>query len=235
MNALLLLMGGSGSRFGGPTPKQFLELEHEGVARPLFEVTARKLLAALPIDIAIFVSPKNTAGSAVLNPILEKLAADFPGRQFRYAAAGVTRFGSFLSGINAVRKFQNVERLLVHDANRPYLSGEFLQRVSKHLGLLSPALPAFIPVMPVVDSIVRVDGKNVVTYENRGELNRVQTPQLVHYNTFQEAESRAVARGQLAMDFTDEGSLCLSLGLSVHTFEGDAANVKITYREDLKP
>ena len=133
MNVLLLLMGGSGSRFGGPTPKQFLELEHEGVLRPLFEVTARRLLSALPIDIAIFVSPKNTAGSAVLNPILEKLAADFPGRQFRYAAAGVTRFGSFMSGVNALRKFQGIERVLVHDANRPYLAADFLQRVGELL------------------------------------------------------------------------------------------------------
>lgn len=234
MNVLLLLMGGSGSRFGGPTPKQFLELEHEGVLRPLFEVTARRLLSALPIDIAIFVSPKNTAGSAVLNPVLEKLAADFPGRQFRYAAAGVTRFGSFMSGVNALRKFQGIERLLVHDANRPYLAADFLQRVGKHLAMISPSYPACIPVMPVVDSIVRVDGANVVTYENRAELNRVQTPQLLHFNTFQEAETRALARGQLAMDFTDEGSLCLSLGLPVQTFAGDAANVKITYPEDLK-
>lgn len=234
MNALLLLMGGSGSRFGGPTPKQFLELEHEGSLRPLFEVTARKLLTGLPIDIAIFVSPKNTAGSKVLNPILEKLAADFPGKQFRYAAAGVTRFGSFLSGVNALRKFQNVERVLVHDANRPYLAPEYLQRVGEHLALLSPATPAFIPVMPVVDSIVRVDGTSVVTYENRVELNRVQTPQLVHFAAYQEAETRALARGQLAMDFTDEGSLCLSLGLPVGTFAGDAANIKITYPEDLK-
>lgn len=234
MNALLLLMGGSGSRFGGSTPKQFLELEHEGILRPLFEVTARKLLGALAIDIAIFVSPKNTAGSTVLNPILEKLASDFPGREFRYAAAGVTRFGSFLSGVNALRRFQNVERLLVHDANRPYLSPEYLQRVSKHLALLSPTIPAYIPVMPVVDSIVRIDGTSVVTYENRAELNRVQTPQLVHFAAFQEAETRALARGQLAMDFTDEGSLCLSLGLPVRTFAGDAANIKITYPEDLK-
>ncbi len=234
MNVLLLLMGGSGSRFGGGTPKQFLELEHEGVKRPLFEVTARRLLSALPIDIAIFVSPKNTAGSAELSPIMERLSADFPGKPMKYAAAGATRFGSFLSGLNAVRKFEGVERMLVHDANRPYLSVEFLQRVKAHLAMLSPLTPAFIPVMPVVDSIVRVDGNNVVTYENRAELSRVQTPQLVHYETFEEAQVKALGRGQMTLDFTDEGSLCLSLGLALRTFPGDAANTKITYPEDLK-
>ncbi len=233
MNALLLLMGGSGSRFGGSTPKQFLELEHEGVLRPLFEVTARKLLAALPIDIAIFVSPKNSAGSAVLNPILDQLAVDFAGREFKYAAAGATRYGSFLSGMNALGRIKDVQSVMVHDANRPYLSAEYLQRVGDHLANLSPEAPAYIPVIPVVDSIVRIDGDRVVTYENRAELSRVQTPQLLHYDSYNEAVTRALSRGQAAMDFTDEGSLCLSLGLAVRTFAGDAANVKITYREDL--
>lgn len=233
MNALLLLMGGSGERFGGDTPKQFLDIEYQGRKMPLFEITARKLLAALPIDIVIFVSPKNTAGSAVVNPVIEKLTADFPGRKMKYAAAGISRFASFLSGLSAAEKFQGVERLLVHDANRPYLGTEFLQRASSHLGYLSPDLPAFIPVIPVVDSIIRLDGKNVVNYEDRAELKRVQTPQLLHYAAFSTAYSASLGRGQMAFDFTDEGSLCLSFGLKVGTFEGDPENVKITFRADL--
>ena len=235
MNALLLLMGGSGERFGGPTPKQFLEVEFWGEKRPLFEVTARKLLQALPLDIVIFVSPKNTAGSAVVNPVIEKLMADFPQRKMKYAAAGGTRYASFGNGISAAAKFDGVERVLVHDANRPYLSAEFLQRVASHMAFLSDDLPCFIPVAPVVDSVVRVDGKNVMHYEDRQELKRVQTPQLIHYPTFQDKFSAAVGQGRLALDFTDEGSLCLSLGMPVGTFEGDAANVKITFAEDLDP
>lgn len=235
MNALLLLMGGSGERFGAAKPKQFIEAEFEGERRPLFEITARKLLRALPIDIAIFVSPKNVAGAKVVNPILAKLKADFPGRKLQYAAAGITRFVSFLSGMSAAEKFKNIERLIVHDANRPYLSADFLQRVSSHLGYLSADTPAFIPVTPVVDSVVRLDGKNVIAYENRAELRRVQTPQLLHYPTLVKAQSLALARGRAAMEYSDEGSYCLSLGLSVGSFEGDTRNVKITFPEDLKP
>lgn len=234
MNALLLLMGGSGERFGGDTPKQFLDIEYQGKTMPLFEITARKLLAALPIDIVIFVSPKNTAGSAIVNPVIEKLLADFPGRKMKYAAAGMTRFASFLSGLSAAEKFPAVERLLVHDANRPYLGSEYLQRVAAHLGYLSADMPAFIPVIPVVDSIVRLDGRNVIHYENRSELKRVQTPQLMHYSTFAAAYSAALNRGQMAFDFTDEGSLCLSFGLKVGTFDGDLENAKITFRADLQ-
>lgn len=235
MNVLLLLMGGSGQRFGATKPKQFIEARYEGESRPIFEITARKLLRALPVDIVIFVSPKHTAGSAVVNPVIAKLRADFPGRKMKYAAAGATRFGSFLSGLNAAEKYKGIERLLVHDANRPYLSESFLQRVSSHLGYLSADMPAFIPVAPVVDSIVRLDGKNIVSYENRQELGRVQTPQLLHYPTFIAAQTTALRRGQMALDFTDEGSVCLSLGLNVGSFEGDTANLKITFPEDLKP
>lgn len=228
-------MGGAGERFGGATPKQFLEIEFDGAKRPLFEITARKLLKALPLDIVVFVSPKNTAGSAVVKPVIDKLMADFPGRKMQYTAAGATRYGSFGNGIAAARKFTGVERVLVHDANRPYLSADFLQKVSSHMGFLSADTPAFIPVAPVVDSIVRLDGKNVVHYENRQELKRVQTPQLLYYPTFEEKFSAAVNAGRITMDFTDEGSLCLSLGMPVGTFEGDAANVKITFAEDLAP
>lgn len=234
MNALLLLMGGSGERFGGHTPKQFLDIDYQGRPMPLFEITARKLLAALPIDVAIFVSPKNTVGSAIVNPVIERLMTDFPGRKMKYAAAGLTRFASFLSGLSAAEKFTGIERLLVHDANRPYLGTEYLQRVAAHLGYLSADLPAFIPVIPVVDSIVRLDGKNVVNYEPRSELKRVQTPQLLHYATFSAAYSASLGRGQMAFDFTDEGSLCLSFGLKVGTFEGDVENTKITFPADLE-
>jgi 2-C-methyl-D-erythritol 4-phosphate cytidylyltransferase len=235
MNALLLLMGGSGERFGSSTPKQFLKVEFEGVKRPLFEITARKILAALPIDIVIFVSPKNTMGTSVVSPVIERLMADFPGRKMQYAAAGATRYGSFGNGLAAAAKFDGLERVLVHDANRPYLKVAFLERVASHMSWLSEESPCFIPVAPVVDSIVRVDGTNVVHYENRLELKRVQTPQLIHYPSFEDKFSAAVNANRLAMDFTDEGSLCLSLGMPVGSFEGDTENVKITFPEDLIP
>ncbi|MBL8033875.1 MAG: 2-C-methyl-D-erythritol 4-phosphate cytidylyltransferase [Leptospiraceae bacterium] len=233
MNVLLLLLGGSGERFGGDTPKQFLDIPFENGRLPLFEITARKLLKALPIDAAVFVAPKNSAGSAVVNPVIDRLLRDFPDRQMKYAPAGATRFASFLSGLSAAEKFKDITRLIVHDANRPYLAADFLARVSAHLGYLSEDTPAFVPVLPVVDSIVRLDGKSVVTYENRDELKRVQTPQLLFYDSFIAAREASLSRGQLAFDFTDEGSLCLSLGLKVGSFAGDTENVKITFRADL--
>lgn len=228
-------MGGQGERFGAPKPKQFIEAEFEGVPRPLFEITALKLLRALPIDIAIFVSPKNIGGAKVLAPFLDKFKAEFPDRKMAYAQAGGTRFTSFLSGLNALRKWQGIERIVVHDANRPYLSREYLQRVSSHMGYLSKDVPCFVPVVPVVDSTVRLDAKNVLSYENRDELRRVQTPQLIHAETFIHAQGVALSQGRMAFDFTDEGSMCLSLGLRVGTFEGDLENVKITYPTDLMP
>jgi 2-C-methyl-D-erythritol 4-phosphate cytidylyltransferase/2-C-methyl-D-erythritol 2,4-cyclodiphosphate synthase len=229
VNALLLLLGGSGERFGGDVPKQFLATEFHSQKLPLFEITARKLLSALPIDIVIFVSPENPA----IPTAIGRLTADFPQSRLFHTSAGATRYGSFKQGWAAVEKISGVERLLVHDANRPYLNAEFLQRVKFHLQDLSADMPAFIPVAPVVDSIVRVDSEHVARYEDRQELKRVQTPQLIHYPTFSERFAAAIDRGQLAFDFTDEGSLCLSLGMPVGNFEGDVENVKITFAADL--
>lgn len=235
MNALVLLLGGSGERFGGKTPKQFIEADYEGATRHLFDITARKLLRGLPLDILIFVSPKDSIGLAIVKPVIAELQKDFPRRKMIHAAAGATRFASFLNGVTAARKVPGIECLIVHDANRPYLSNEFLERVSIHLSYLSADLPAFIPVLPAVDSMVRLDGRNVMSYESRAEIARVQTPQMLHYKTFSGAMGAALGRRQALGDFTDEGSFCLSLGLSVATFDGDAANVKITYAADLDP
>jgi len=235
VNALLLLLGGSGERFGGKMPKQFIEAEFEGAQRPLFEITARKLLRALPIDILIFVAPKNTMGSAVVKPVISTLKADFPKRKIEYAAAGATRFSSFLNGVSAARKMKDLERLVIHDANRPYLTNDFLERVAIHMSYLSEDMPCFIPVLAAVDSLVRLDGKNVIAYENRNEISRVQTPQLLHYESFSQAMGIALNRRQELSEFTDEGSFCLSLGLGVGTFAGDALNTKITYAADLDP
>lgn len=232
MNALLLLLGGSGERFGADKPKQFIEAEYEGELRPLFEITARKLLRALPIDLAIFVAPKGK--SADIKQGIARLKKDFPDRKWQHTAGGATRHASFLNGLAAAEKFSGLERLVVHDANRPYLSADFLARVSSHMGYLSPDLPAFIPVLAVVDSIVRLDGKNIIGYENRQELYRVQTPQLLHYPSFVAAQHNAYRHRQMALDFTDEGSVCLSLGMRVGSFAGDEANSKITYPHDLE-
>lgn len=232
MNALLLLLGGSGERFGANKPKQFIEIEYEGENRPLFEITARKLLRALPIDLTVFVAPKGTG--AYVKQAIAKLKSDFPERKWQLTAGGATRHVSFLNGLGAAEKFANLERLVVHDANRPYLSANFLARVSSHMGHLSSGQPAFIPVLAVVDSVVRLDGKNIVGYENRQELYRVQTPQLLYYPSFAAAQRRAFRQNRLALDFTDEGSVCLSLGMRVGCFEGDEANRKITYAHDLE-
>lgn len=233
MNALLLLLGGNGERFGGEIPKQFLNILHEGKKMPLFECTARKILAALPVNLVVFVCPPGQEGSDNVTTVLTRLKSDFPERTLEAVAGGNTRFASFLSGLSGAEKQAGIKRLLVHDANRPYLNGDFMQRVAARLDVLSPELPAFIPVVSVVDSIVRLDGDTVHAYENRAQLKRVQTPQLIHYETFAAAYGASRRQKDAPSGFTDEGSLCLALGLKVGYFEGDPENAKITYPADL--
>ncbi|MCX7632512.1 MAG: 2-C-methyl-D-erythritol 4-phosphate cytidylyltransferase, partial [Turneriella sp.] len=189
MNVLLLLMGGSGERFGGSIPKQFVTMPFEGKELPLYAVTAIKLLRALPIDACILVVSRQFS-KQVKNSIGE-IQREFPDRKFSVTAAGITRFVSFLNGVRAAEKLPSLERIAVHDANRPYLNPDFLQRVSQTMGLLSADTPVFIPAIPVVDSVVRHDHRRAVCYERRDELAFVQTPQLIHYPTFRAAHENA--------------------------------------------
>ena len=77
--------------------------------------------------------------------------------------------------------------------------------------------------------VVKAASEKVVTYEKREELFRVQTPQILYYPAI------AAHFDKLQTDsFTDEGSMVLAMNLPVKTYQGDAGNTKITYKEDLK-
>jgi 2-C-methyl-D-erythritol 4-phosphate cytidylyltransferase / 2-C-methyl-D-erythritol 2,4-cyclodiphosphate synthase len=234
MTALLLLLGGTGSRFGGSVPKQFIDVTDGNETLPLFEITARRLLFKLEIDLLVLVVPEVSGSDAALRAAVERLTAKYAKCDFRVTSGGATRHKSFLSGLSQVRLAKRVEKLLVHDANRPYLSDKYLDRISGGLADLSARNQAFIPVIPVVDSVVRTGAGTVLGYEDRSTLARVQTPQLIHWPSLSDALSDPKSKDILTGDFTDEGSLCKALQLEVRTLEGDVENVKITFPSDLK-
>ena len=232
MTALLLLLGGSGERFGGDLPKQFAEIEYNDKKLPLFEVTARRLLAELDCAFVIFVASKKYLNTSHVKPVIESIQSDFPRLKVQYAAGGATRFASFLNGYRILARLKGIQKVVVHDANRPYLHPEFLQKVKHEVDQLSIHKPVCLPVIPQIDSTVRIAEERVMRYEKREELFRVQTPQLFHLDSLNSAFDRnaLVAPGQ---NFSDEGSFALALGLPVFYFEGDERNIKVTYQSDL--
>ena len=117
--------------------------------------------------------------------------------------------------------------VLIHDAARPFVSAALISRAIDAAGRTGAAIPA----IPVTDTIKLVDGSgNVEATPERARLRIAQTPQAFRFDVILDAHRRAAREGR--SDFTDDAALAEWAGLTVATFEGDPANMKLTTPED---
>ena len=115
--------------------------------------------------------------------------------------------------------------VLVHDAARPLLTPDVVQRVIARL--LVGDVAGVIPAVPVRDTIKRVERERVVETVERLDLVAVQTPQGFDIQTLRAAHAAS------AVEATDDASMVESIGRSIAIVEGDPMNLKVTYPEDL--
>jgi 2-C-methyl-D-erythritol 4-phosphate cytidylyltransferase / 2-C-methyl-D-erythritol 2,4-cyclodiphosphate synthase len=135
-------------------------------------------------------------------------------------SGGVRRRDSVSNGLHELR---DTEWVVVHDAARPLASAGLVQRgleAARRSG-------AAVPVLPLADTVKRVDQARVVETVERESLRAVQTPQI-----FRRALLAWAMRAS-DDDVTDEAGLFESLGGIVYTFPGQPDNLKLTYPDDL--
>jgi 2-C-methyl-D-erythritol 4-phosphate cytidylyltransferase/2-C-methyl-D-erythritol 2,4-cyclodiphosphate synthase len=139
---------------------------------------------------------------------------------------GATRQASVLAGLEALAKHKP-DIVLIHDAARPFVSAGVISRAIEAASRTGAA----IPVVPVTDTIkvTSADG-NVADTPDRASLRIAQTPQSFRFDVILEAHRRAAKDGR--SDFTDDAAIAEWAGLTVATFEGDVANMKLTTPED---
>jgi 2-C-methyl-D-erythritol 4-phosphate cytidylyltransferase/2-C-methyl-D-erythritol 2,4-cyclodiphosphate synthase len=212
--AAVVVAAGRGLRAGGDVPKQYRQILNEPVIRPSLAAFARhKDIAAVqpvihPDDRPLFSAA--ASGLDVLEPV----------------NGAATRQGSVRAGLEALAD-RAPEIVLVHDAARPFASPALIARAieaARHAG-------AAIPVLPVADTVKSVDAAGTVTGTiDRTPLRLVQTPQAFRFGALLEAHRKAHAAGR--EDFTDDAALAEWAGMTVATFAGEAANVKLTTNED---
>jgi len=118
--------------------------------------------------------------------------------------------------------------ILVHDAARPFVSDEVIERV---LRPLAEGFDGAVPGLPVADTVKRVDGGGaVVETLARAELVAVQTPQAFLALALREALRRQRDESSHA---TDCSSLVESNGGRVKVVSGDTRLLKVTTPADL--
>ena len=137
---------------------------------------------------------------------------------------GETRTESVLAGITAAP--ENAVLVAVHDGARPLVS----EAVITEAVTTAAEYGAAAPVVPVKDSIKRIEDGNIAADVARDTLAAVQTPQVVRKDLLRRALTSAAERGY---SFTDDCAAVESLGTIVKATHGSYQNIKITTPEDI--
>jgi 2-C-methyl-D-erythritol 4-phosphate cytidylyltransferase/2-C-methyl-D-erythritol 2,4-cyclodiphosphate synthase len=212
--AAILVAAGRGLRAGGGGPKQYRTIGGQTV---IFR--AMQAFCSHP-DVATVQPVVNPDDIALFNDAVASLRHAPP------ANGGATRQASVHAGLEALAA-DKPDIVLIHDAARPFVTSAVISRAIDAAGRTGAAIPA----IPVTDTIKQVgDAGDVTGTPDRARLRIAQTPQAFRYDVILEAHRRAAREGR--SDFTDDAALAEWAGLTVATFEGDAANMKLTTPED---
>jgi 2-C-methyl-D-erythritol 4-phosphate cytidylyltransferase len=114
----------------------------------------------------------------------------------------------------------------VHDAARPFLSLEVLEKALN----LALKFDNVVTAVSIKDSIFKA-GEFVQDYLEREDVYYAQTPQIFRYETLKRAFEKAILENFIG---TDESMLVKRIGQKVYLSEGSLKNFKITTNEDLE-
>jgi 2-C-methyl-D-erythritol 4-phosphate cytidylyltransferase len=198
----------------GERPKAFAALR----GRPLLAESLERLEGSPWIESIVVVAPPGWEEPVIL--LAEELGC---GKVVASVAGGETRGDSVRVGVGEVARDAAV--VVVHDAARPLLSDDVVERV---VTPLSQGWDGAVPGLPVVDTVKRVAGDGTVVQTlARAELVAVQTPQAFVADVLRDAVTGDVASA------SDCASLVEARGGRVLVVEGDPRLMKVTTPEDL--
>ncbi|MCG5516230.1 MULTISPECIES: 2-C-methyl-D-erythritol 4-phosphate cytidylyltransferase [unclassified Ectothiorhodospira] len=209
---------GVGSRMQADRPKQYLPLDGRTVIEQTLDIFLRHpriagVVVAVSHDDAYFPS---------LCPVTDK--------PFQVVDGGAERCHSVLNALRGLEALAHPEDwVLVHDAARPCLSDDDLERL---IETLRDDPVGGILATPVRDTKKRAtpDGYIAATVD-RADLWRAFTPQMFRLATLASALEKALEDGFMV---TDEASALEHAGHAPRLVEGSAENIKITRPEDLR-
>jgi 2-C-methyl-D-erythritol 4-phosphate cytidylyltransferase / 2-C-methyl-D-erythritol 2,4-cyclodiphosphate synthase len=208
----LVVAAGRGTRLGAPLPKQYLPL----AGKPVLRYSLETLANHPGIDaVRVVFNPDDAASYEAAARGLDLLPP---------VAGGAARQDSVRLGLESLAASPPA-RVLIHDAARPFLDRETIDRV---LAALDDA-PGAIPALPVKDTVKRGVAGRIAETLDRSALWRAQTPQGFDY-----AAILAAHRAAQGSELSDDAAVAERAGLAVRLVAGSEANFKVTTAEDLE-
>ena len=209
----VIVAAGRGERLGLDRPKAFAKLGD----RPLLAESLERLDGSDWVDSIVVAAPPDWEEPVILlaeELSCSKVVASVPG--------GETRAGSVRAALTELDDDAAV--VLVHDAARPLLSEDVIDRL---LTTLNEGWDGVVPALPIPDTVKRLEGDQVVETVDRERLAIAQTPQAFVWPVLRDA-----AGGD--DDATDCAALVEARGGRIKAVPGDPRLVKITDQADLE-
>lgn len=212
----LVVGAGRGHRFGGDQPKQYSPLAGSTVIGKTLKAFATH--PSIDAVRAVIHPDDRDLYEAAIRGVEKNKILDPVG-------GGATRQDSVRLGLESLQG-DAPDMVLIHDAARPFVSTDIIDRVIEALGASKGAIAA----MPVTDTLKSSDGGQINTTVDRTGLWRAQTPQGFHYSDILDAHQ--VCREDNSL--TDDAAVAEKVGLAVQLVTGSEENVKITTQGDLR-
>jgi 2-C-methyl-D-erythritol 4-phosphate cytidylyltransferase len=215
----ILAAAGRGDRLGLDRPKAFAPLND----RPLVAEALERLDASDWIEGIVVAAPPEWEEPCIL--VAEEVAA---GKVAATVTGGESRSESVRAALAEVP--EEVTIVLVHDAARPLVTDEVIERV---ITGLADGWDSAVPGLPIADTVKRVEGDAVVETLDRDGLVTVQTPQAFLASALRDALADPTLQQTVARSL-DCASLVEARGGRVRVVDGDPHLLKVTEPADLE-
>lgn len=217
MNILLLMMGGSGERFGDNIPKQYTIVNEE----PLFLPILKTYDKMIEIDKIVIVShPAWIEQVREWCSNIEKLENIVPG--------GINRSESVKNGLDAIASFaQNQDVILIHDATHPYVDVDGTRNVIKKTIEYGAATLANFNY----DTMYRIDKNNIIEVLPRDKIVNGASPEAFLFKYIFPIYKKASKKELEQM--TSAGAIAINNNIKMAFVETHILNLKITYQRDM--
>ena len=220
-SSVIIVAAGNGTRFKGEIPKQYVKINFETI----LNLTIKKFIDLDQISYiqpVINVKHENLYYDTIKNlKSLENFKKILPP-----CFGGNERCISVKKGLIAISKLKdNPNKVLIHDAARPFVSKQIIINVIDKLEFYDSVLPC----INIVDTVWKIEKKVFKFLTNRSSYYRAQTPQGFNFKKIFEAHLKNNETWAY-----DDIYLANKNNFTIMPISGSDFNIKITKPEDLE-
>ena len=219
-SSVIIVAAGSGKRFKGKIPKQYVKIKNETI----LNLTIKKFISLKKVKYIQLVINKDHE-KLYFDSISKLKASTHFNKILSPCLGGKERSSSVKKGLIKISKLtDNPNKVLIHDAARPFISKKIIKSVISKLDNFD----AVLPCIKMVDAIWKIEQNSFNLLNNRSFYFRAQTPQGFIFKKIYDAHLKNKKWAY------DDISLANENNLKIIKINGSDLNIKITKPEDIK-